>query len=98
MATPANSDALNALFDKIYRDAMTDGIGLFKVSLFDELMKAERLPRETVFRIKLRPFPGYSHAHSRKIRREARERDGITVRLTSAWTMSDLQITNGHHD
>lgn len=88
IATLTNSDALHALFDKIYRDAMVEGIGIFRTGLIDQMMQAERLPYDEVFRIPFRPFPGYSHAHSRKIRREARERDGITIKLSNAWTYS----------
>lgn len=88
MATPTSPDALYALFDRIYRDSMIDGIGIFRTGLIDQMMDVERVPYDAVFKIRLRPFPGYSHAHSRKIRREARERDGITVKLSSCWTLS----------
>ncbi len=88
MATTTDPEALNELFNKIYRDAFSEGIGIFRTGLIDQMMKVERLPYDAVFRIRFRPFPGYSHAHSRKIRREARQLHGITVKLSTAWTYS----------
>jgi hypothetical protein len=68
MSIPQSIDA--DVFAKAYRDAFTSGIGI---------MKAEYVPYNEVFRWPFRPLPGRSHAHSRKIMRERRAREPVTI-------------------
>lgn len=92
MASAIWSPALDKLFDQAYADAVTFGRGMFGISMLSEVLAAKHAPYGCVFRWKEGPMPGYSHAHSRKIRREARQRAPVTIRLSQAWNMTDLEI------
>lgn len=86
MTSPATSGqkALDELFSKVYKDALT-GRGIFHTAFSDGALTSKHVPSDEIFRWKPRPFPGYSHAHSRKIRREARERAPVTIAITRTW-------------
>lgn len=70
---------LNKLFDQVYADALIHGSGWLRTGLMIDALTAKRVRYDEVFRWKPRPLRGYSHAHSRKIRREARQREPLTV-------------------
>lgn len=92
MSSAMRSAGLEKLFDQVYADAVTFGRGMFGISLLNEALSAKHIEYGDVFRWKERPLPGYSHAHSRKIRREARQRAPVTIGLSQGWTISDLEI------
>jgi hypothetical protein len=88
MASPIWSPDIEKAYQLAVSEALVNGSGWVRTSLVWDRLVFETVPPDHVFRWKLRPLPGYSHAHSRKIRRERQRRIGITQ-----WTMEHIEVS-----
>ena len=64
--------SLDAVFARVYQDALAHGSGFYETRLFDRVIQAKHVSHSDVFRFRF--IPGKSHAHSRKIWRERSRR------------------------